>query len=369
MDDNQKQSQVDWGNIAAVIWSTYALATVVLVLRFRVRWSQAGFFLDDYAMFLAWLSLSALSISHTVQARSTRYLLRYDGMTLNDEHHADFYEGEIDELGRWQTAIDVLFWTTVWMVKASLLSLYHNFLKPYSFAHRLWWLALIFTALTYVSCYICRFVVASLRTQPIDIYYSTGADVASDVMIMLLPMMILPMLELNLKKKLGLALVFSLGIAVIATAIVRMLFVVNQDPLSAFARGDDGETRELEFTDPVYRTLGSSAEAATALIVGSLPPLAAFLSRKASTYYDIKKSGEAVDQNNRTSSYLPTYEPQTGAIWTRKTTVERSGPLGSHPIPQSDRNIHVEITLDSESDRNWAAQDVEKAPPKAHIKR
>jgi hypothetical protein len=164
------ESRVDWPVVAGFVWGCYAIASIALFLRFRIRWNQAGFFLDDYAMFLAWMSLTVLSVLHTTQAETTAYLMEYDGITLNNEHLADFYESRIDQLARWQTGIDLTFWTTVWMVKASFLSLYHNFLKHIPYAHKSWWAAFILTIMTYIACYICRFVVRKSSPDLVSVH-------------------------------------------------------------------------------------------------------------------------------------------------------------------------------------------------------
>jgi hypothetical protein len=372
MAETSANSRVDWPVVAGFVWACYGLASIALFLRFRIRWNQAGFFLDDYAMFLAWLSLTVLSILHTVQAETTAYLMDYDGVTLNNEHLADFYDGRIDQLARWQTGIDLTFWTTVWMVKASFLSLYHNFLKHIPYAHKSWWAAFIITILTYIACYVVRFVVLANDDQPLDVYFTTSFDVISDALIMLLPMMILPTLQLDMRKKLGTGLVFSLGFLIVGAAITRMILVVRQDPLMAYYIEDDGSTTNLEFYDPIYRTFGSTIEGNVALLVGSLPPLAAYLTKKATNkkYMDIERSANIVEQNNRHAAvlpYMPVLEPSGAAIWTRrKSTQLGSNPLRSHPVSRGELNMFAKAGRETSAMDDKEMQEPSRPPSRAY---
>ncbi|KAJ4166019.1 hypothetical protein NW765_007245 [Fusarium oxysporum] len=62
--------------------------------------------------------------------------------------------------------------------------------------------------------------------QSFNVIFSTTVDVATDLMIMALPIAVLPSLQLDKKKKIGLGIAFSLGIIIICVAIVRMSQVI-----------------------------------------------------------------------------------------------------------------------------------------------
>ena len=82
---------------------------------------------------------------------------------------------------------------------------------------------------------------------------------------MALPLTLLPSLLMNRRTKIGLAFVFSLALIIIAFAAVRMTQVLNGP---------------RQTPDLIGLAVWSVTEASTAVIVGSLPPLKSFLSRK-----------------------------------------------------------------------------------------
>ena len=84
---------------------------------------------------------------------------------------------------------------------------------------------------------------------------------------MALPLRLLKDLQVTRQQKIGLAAVFCLGLMIVATAIVRMTQILGQ------AR-----------TDPVGLAVWGLVESSVAVIVGSLPPLKAFLTKKIQRY-------------------------------------------------------------------------------------
>lgn len=65
------------------------------------------------------------------------------------------------------------------------------------------------------------------RTQTFLVGFSTALDIFSDLLIMALPVALLPSLQLNLKKKIGLGVCFCLAFLTISFAVVRMTQVTN----------------------------------------------------------------------------------------------------------------------------------------------
>lgn len=109
--------------------------------------------------------------------------------------------------------------------------------------------------------------------QSFNVIYSTSVDIATDLMIMALPIAALPSLQLDKRRKIGLAAVFALGVIIICVAIVRMTQVIV------------GEAVDL-----VGLAIWGAVETATAIIVGSLPPLKSLLTRGVKKYQSTKKS-------------------------------------------------------------------------------
>lgn len=103
--------------------------------------------------------------------------------------------------------------------------------------------------------------------QRFNVLFSTSVDVATDVCIMALPIALLPSLQLDLKKKVGLGVAFSLAVLIVCVAIVRMTQVIVNEKV-----------------DLVGLAIWGAVETSTAIVVGSLPPLKALLSRSVKKY-------------------------------------------------------------------------------------
>lgn len=127
-------------------------------------------------------------------------------------------------------------------------------------------------------------------------------DVVTDLLIMALPMLVIPKLQLDIKKKIGLVLVFSLALFVIVAAIVRLTMVVMQvsvQPRVIETVDENGRTILLPYADlglppmkvvyvnPTGLVIWSAVECATAIIVASLLPLKGFFARRLKQYHGI----------------------------------------------------------------------------------
>lgn len=112
--------------------------------------------------------------------------------------------------------------------------------------------------------------------QKFSVLFSTSVDIVTDLMIMALPIAILPSLQLDTRRKIGLGLAFSLGIIIIVVAIVRMTQV---------------STGLVVGVDLIGLAIWSAVESTTAVIVGTLPPLKALLSRGVKKASSRNKSG------------------------------------------------------------------------------
>jgi hypothetical protein len=101
-----------------------------------------------------------------------------------------------------------------------------------------------------------------LRSADISIKFATSADVVADILIMILPLNLLPKLQVSPRQKLGLAIIFSLGAIIIAFAITRLVQVTkatsNPDPHTLA----DG---------PVLLSMWSHIESSVSVIVATLP--------------------------------------------------------------------------------------------------
>lgn len=172
--------------------------------------------------------------------------------------------------------------------------------------------------------------------QRFDIIFSTSVDIATDLMIMALPISVLPSLQLDARRKFGLAVAFGLSFIIISVAIVRMTQVIIS--------GKDG------VVDLVGLAVWGAIETSTAVIVGSLPPLKALLSRSVKKYSTRAKYQY---QYGASGSHHGLRTPGTGNKYgqdsaSRIVMVAESIPLdGMHTSNQKDGRIYVQRTYET----------------------
>ncbi|TIC91890.1 hypothetical protein CH35J_010859 [Colletotrichum higginsianum] len=175
--------------------------------------------------------------------------------------------------------------------------------------------------------------------QTFNVLYSTAVDIASDLMIMALPLTVLPSLQLDARRKVGLGVAFSLAVIIICVAVVRMTQIVR------------GGTVDL-----VGLAIWGAVETATAVVVGSLPPLKALLTRGVRKYHSsAKKPSQRYYAGGGHGSVPGTtaggagggggYGPDTRS---RSVMVTESIPLDDmHRSSQMDGRIYVQRTYET----------------------
>ncbi|KAF5604302.1 hypothetical protein FPCIR_847 [Fusarium pseudocircinatum] len=272
---------VDRQGLVIIVWTCFIIATLFVSLRLFVRWQQNRRFLaDDYWITWAWLCALTMAILQTEQMDPLWYMtylqagrVAYDPIEL-ESHRV--------QITRWQFPIIKLFWITLWSVKASFLALFYRLVQPFPVIRRCWYGVSVFAASALIVCIICSALTCSPPSnyfhgscdspreqwrQSFNVIFSTTVDVATDLMIMALPIAVLPSLQLDIKKKIGLGVVFSLGIIIICVAMVRMSKVIVGNQV-----------------DLVGLAIWGAVETATALVVGSLPALKGLLNRSIKKY-------------------------------------------------------------------------------------
>ncbi|KIX06814.1 uncharacterized protein Z518_04790 [Rhinocladiella mackenziei CBS 650.93] len=265
------------GGLKAVAWAGVATAASFLSLRLFSRFREARrLFADDYWMVASFIVLTVNAVLQTLQTESLYYIL-YVSVGRIAAGEELITQGNI--YVRYEFAIIGLMWTVLWCVKASFLALFWRLfegLPPYK---RLWWVVAVFSALAYAGCWIASawtchppstYFQFGQCSKPIDqagstisISYSTAVDILSDLMIMSLPLRLLRELQVSRPQKIGLGVVFCLGLAIIAVAIIRLTQIVGQ------ARAD-----------PVGLAVWGLVESSVSVIIGSLPPLKSFLGKQ-----------------------------------------------------------------------------------------
>jgi hypothetical protein len=165
--------------------------------------------------------------------------------------------------------------------------------------------------------------------QTFNVVFSTAVDISSDLMIMALPISILPSLQLDMRKKIGLGVAFSLSAIVISVAAVRMTQVVSGDQV-----------------DLVGLAIWGTIESSVALVVGCLPPLKALLSRNVKKYSSRNKSRYAeYAAGGGGAGNSGGYGPSSVS---RTVMVAESIPLDEmHRSQQKDGGIYVQRTYEA----------------------
>ncbi|KAF5669682.1 hypothetical protein FCIRC_9193 [Fusarium circinatum] len=292
-------SSVNRQGLTIIVWTCFTIATLFVSLRLFVRWLQNRRFLaDDYWITWAWLCALTMAILQTEQMDSLWYMTYLQaGRVAYDPKELEFHRSQIT---RWQFPVIKMFWIILWSVKASFLALFYRLVQPFPVVRRCWYGVAVFAALALIVCVICSALTCSPPSnyfhgscdspreqwrQSFNVVFSTTVDVATDLMIMALPIAVLPSLQFDIKKKIGLGVVFSLGIIIICVAVVRMTKVIVGNQV-----------------DLVGLAIWGAVETATALVVGSLPALKGLLTRGIKKYAT-SKSGrtDPADYGSRSS--------------------------------------------------------------------
>ena len=180
--------------LIAVAWAGVAVAGAFLAARTAVRISIIGRLGgDDYWLYFGFLVFLVNAVLQTLQTPSVYFVSRLIRNLESDPV-------EIGKQGniyvRYEFAIIGFFWTVLWCVKASFLSLYYNLFQGLGAGQRrIWWFVAVFTGLAYAGCWIASILVcipaytyfefgkcSNPTGSAIAIIYSTGVDVLTDIM-------------------------------------------------------------------------------------------------------------------------------------------------------------------------------------------
>ncbi|KAK2071666.1 hypothetical protein P8C59_006072 [Phyllachora maydis] len=225
-------------SVMAINAALLSLSSIFVLLRLatRIQLKRTSFKADDYVIITAWIFSLGFSIDVCMQ---TRYGL---GKHLHDlPANTDFARSlELFYFG------EVIYYTCVCLTKISILFLYMQLSPAYTFRCLVWGM-MVFVGLTALGC-----TVAGLfQCDPIRkawltdlpgtcfnqtaLFVSNAAlNIAQDVIIYFLPVPMLWKLQLPLKQRVALILVFALGGFVVVTGIMRLQSLkfasVSSDP-------------------------------------------------------------------------------------------------------------------------------------------
>lgn len=230
----------------------WALGFVVVALRLVVRYrTTSRLYWDDFFAILGVLWLTVMVIMNHL-ARDGIYV-QMDMATLGRPSNQKFLvqdkitagmliSNAVLEQKKMQFAFMVAFWNCLWSAKASLLMFYRRLFAGVDGYMRWWWVVVVSCIVTWMISLLTDFMVClplrrrfSLEkadrcsTQPAinAIYVATSLDIATDIMVAVLPISLLVGLRMNLKKKVAIGAIFALGVVVIFFSAFRMVKVLD----------------------------------------------------------------------------------------------------------------------------------------------
>ncbi|KAG0645363.1 hypothetical protein D0Z07_9041, partial [Hyphodiscus hymeniophilus] len=242
--------------LIAITWAGVGLAGIFVTVRTFIRFYKfqrlRG---DDYFIYAAFIVLVVNAILQTFQTPGVYYMAKAEaGRVPEDEvlvqKGARYLKLEFTIIG--------LFWTVLWLVKASFLAFFYHLFDGLPVYRKIWWGVMVFCFFAYSGCWIasinnchpaadyfalggCIQILlhatfsinadgkttgkcnkpVDLRGSVIAISYSTTVDILTDVMIMAMPLNLLWKVKISRKEKMGLAAVFSICFIIIIFAIIR----------------------------------------------------------------------------------------------------------------------------------------------------
>ncbi|KAF9887200.1 hypothetical protein FE257_010454 [Aspergillus nanangensis] len=250
--------------LLVVIWIGVGLGVIFAAIRMFIRIKRMGRLLaDDYFVLFALAVLITNAVLMTLQGPSM-YYTALNPMGPDIAYHGTTYV-------RYEFAIIGLFWTVLWSIKGSFLALYWMIIGVLPRYRWVWIGVTTFTIASYIVCWLLsalnchpasNYFVLGGCSKPIDqrsamitICFSTAVDILTDLMIMGIGVKILWSASITARQKIGVGIVFCLGVFIIVAAIVRAV-----------------EISDKAYSDIVAIGVWSVAESSISMIIGCLPP-------------------------------------------------------------------------------------------------
>ncbi|KZL83273.1 hypothetical protein CI238_12740 [Colletotrichum incanum] len=287
-------SVLGFTEMMALIWVLWAAALGMTIFRGSFQWIlQRRLYADDYFIIAGLVTLTALSAVITAMLPQFYLAGEYTKAAAKDPlaplplSPEEFTARTIASLKLMFSQM-LLFWTTLWAAKFSILLFVRRLVTGLPRYIRAWWVFFVAVMLLYLACMFSNFLTCTPLTKywsatgcsaPEDlaradasIKFATGADIAADVLIMILPLNLLRKLTTSRSHKLGLAVLFSLGGIIIAFAIARLAQVTK-------ATGDAAKDPTTVANGPVLLSMWSHIESSVSIIVATLPAFRFLLSK------------------------------------------------------------------------------------------
>ncbi|MCJ1325354.1 hypothetical protein MMC10_002017 [Thelotrema lepadinum] len=257
-------------NIEALAWTLCLISTTLVLGRYWIRWKLAqkwGW--DDILN-----GVAAVAFICCVAVFQAGLDIQYALLGFSESPPT---QSEIDRGMRLDLADNLLFWLTIFFVKASFLATYWKVFSVSRIFRICWWLVAAYTFITFCAIFLSRlwacgqpsealsFSACSnpMFNQPdlVDLWWWMALMIVGDILIMVLPIGMLAKLNLSLHQRLALAGLFGIVLVDIIFDILRTVFSVQQtfDPsfasLSAVFNLCEPAVAVMVCTLPSYRSL------------------------------------------------------------------------------------------------------------------
>ncbi|RMJ27517.1 hypothetical protein PHISP_01646 [Aspergillus sp. HF37] len=293
--------------LSALMWVGVGLSGLFVAIRTHVQYRKTRkLFVNDHCIFFAMLCHLATAAVYQ-PAIPLMYEVQY--FDYRTQALTPRFMADASLFLRLQFALDFLLWTTLWAVKFSLLFFFWRLFDSVDTPMRIFWWAMC--AIT-ASSWITLVVLQNLACDPLrdffvlgkcdsarDIYYSNlvfkfsaGADIACDILIMLIPFPLLRKLHVNARTRLLLAVLFALPIIPITFAVLRLVMA-------------NATTSNV---DPVKFQLFSMLENSSAIVTSCLPALRLFIvgEREAGAASSLRQRYSVLGRRGGRSNYFST---------------------------------------------------------------
>ncbi|KAJ5092849.1 hypothetical protein N7456_008710 [Penicillium angulare] len=228
-------------NLAAEMFSEWAIGTVVIAVRLYARWNvgKGRFQWDDFFLYLAlicWTLLTVFLYLCTSVHMSNIGLNKETAMAIPESMVADYRTGSIDAFIAW-----IAYIAMVWAFKGVLLCLYHRMTRGL-WEHRLTVTAAFlsmctFIASIFVHLFTCMPVHRSWQVKPyagdnctlrpLNYIIIETLSIITDIIVMAVPIPLVIKAGIPMRQKLLLCVLFSSGIFVMVAAVLRAYYSVK----------------------------------------------------------------------------------------------------------------------------------------------
>ncbi|KAG6011013.1 hypothetical protein E4U21_000044 [Claviceps maximensis] len=280
--------------IIVLIWTLWVVASCMTALRLTFEWRlHRRFLAGDY---LVMVGLTTLTVMTGVFTRIVPHVYFMAEFFKNQSEDPSMPPPmPIEEMNnrsvttlKYTFSMLPLFWTTVWAAKFSILFFIRLLLVGLPKYMMCWRICFGVVLALYISCILSQYLTCfplernwamtgcngpdDIERENASFQFSIGVDIASDLLIMILPLNLLRNLTITKLQKLWLVTVFSLSGIIVAVALVRYIQIVQ-------TRENSGHNLLTAVHMLLLGGMWSHIESTVAIIVATLPALR-FIGRK-----------------------------------------------------------------------------------------